>query len=218
MDSNKVERAVAKMSDPISTPEELIAASEKHIPAIKANTAISSEVTTAADQWNTSHLAYVASNKKVVDADVAAAKARTERATAERDLLGRARGCLLAITVDAAGSEAAIKAYGVDVAERLGSPLETTPTGLIGVKTLTTGLAGWKWKTHKRNHGFMVQWATDPTNAATHSAQIHCTKGRFSITAQTPGATLYLRVAALDSRLLGGQTAYSAWVSVPVGQ
>ena len=100
MDSNKVERAVAKMSDPISTPEELIAASEKHIPAIKANTAISPEVTTAADQWNTSHLAYVASNKKVVDADVAAAKARTERATAERDLLGRARGCLLAITVE----------------------------------------------------------------------------------------------------------------------
>ena len=217
MDSNKVEHAVAKMPEPIATPEELIAAGEKHIPAIKANTAISPEVATAADQWNTAHLAHAAAHKKVVDADVAAAKARTERATTERECIGRARGCLQAITVDAAGSEKAIKAYGVDVGERLESPLEDTPTGLLGVKTLKTGMANWKWKTHKRNHGYMAQWATDPANVATHSAQIYCTRGKFSLTAQTPGATLHLRVAALDSRLLGGQTAFTAWVSVPVG-
>ena len=149
----------------------------------------------------------------LADAEIVLSTARTARAGAMRDCRARATGCLNAITVQAAGSEQAIKDLSMDVAQRLESPLETTPQGLVSTKSKISAAAGWSWKTHKGNHGFMVQYGSDPNQPATYSTPTHCTKGQFHATGQTPGATLHLRVAALDARLPGGQTAWSTWIA-----
>jgi hypothetical protein len=218
MNSNKVEHAVARMPEAFDTVDEVIAAGTTHIPDIQKNPDLPNapDVAAMAAQWATQQTKLIAADKNVVDADLAAEKARTDRAGALRQTKLSARGCLNAITIHAAGSEAVIKGYSMEVAERLESPLETVPEDLKGVKVMAAGEANWKWTTHERNHGYTVQWAADANNPATYAQPIHCTKGKFKLTGQTPGATLHLRLAALDSRLPNGQTAWTAWVPVVV--
>jgi hypothetical protein len=216
--SNQVEHAVARMPEAFETVDEVIAAGNTHIGDIKNNPDLPNapDVATTIAQWDAEHAKLVAADKKVTDADLAAEKARTDRATILRQCKLRARGCVNAISIHAAGSEALIKAYAMGVAEKLGSPLEKVPEDPKGLKVIVAGEANWTWTTHRGNHGYSVQWATDASNPATYSPPIHCTKGRFQLTGQTPGATLHLRLAALDSRLPNGQTTWTAWVSVVV--
>jgi hypothetical protein len=206
------------MKDDVGNPEAMVAAGNAHIPTIKSKAQAGSDVASTVAQWEAANTELATANQKVVDADAAAAAARTARAVAMHAWRGRARGCLNAVTVEAAGSEQAIKTYVLDVEERLESPLETTPTGVTAVKSTITGVAGWTWETHKGNHGYSFQYATDPNNAATYTTPQHCTKGKLTLTGQTPAVVLHGRVAALDSRLPGGQTAWSGWVAVPVSQ
>jgi hypothetical protein len=213
INSNEVEHAIARLPEAFKTPEDMVVVGSKHTTAIKNNANASPEVLDAAAKWDAATKALDASNKGVDAAVLALQNARTTRAGSMRDCRARARGCLNAITVQAAGSEQVIKDLSMDVAERLESPLETVPQGLLGVRSATSAAAGWAWTTHNGNHGYMVQFATDVANPATYSAPVHCTKGQFHATAQTPGATLHARVAALDSRLPGGQTAFSTWIA-----
>lgn len=218
MSSNKVENKVARMPDPIATAEEMVAAGMKHIPSITGNKAVTQgqapEVEVAVNFWSDEQKNLVAANQKVSDADAAAAKARTERATAMRRWKGRAQGCLNAIDVLADGSEQVIKEFFLEPAERHARPLETVPQGLQNVQSKVSGTATGAWKTHRANHGYMVQYASNPADPATYSAPAFVTKGRFQLMGQTPGSTLHLRVAACDSRLPGGTTAYTGWVAI----
>jgi hypothetical protein len=43
------------------------------------------------------------------------------------------------------------------------------------------------------------------------------TRSRVTITGQTPGATLHLRVQTLDSKLPNGKSDFSPWVAIIVG-
>jgi hypothetical protein len=216
--SNKVENKVARMPDSIATPEEMVAAGNKHIPSITGNKAVTQgqapEVEAAAKLWSDEQQNLVAANQKVIDADAAAAKARTERATIQRRWKGRAHGCINAIDVFADGSEQVIKEFLLEPAERHAAPLETVPQGLHGVQVKTSGIATGTWKTHPGNNGYMVQCAQNPADPATYSAPAFVTKGRFQLMGQTPGTTVHLRVAACDSRLPGGMTPYTAWVAL----
>ena len=216
--SNQVEHAIARMPEAFKTVSEVIAAGNTHIADIKNNQDLPNAPDVAATiaLWDTEHAKLTAADKEVNDADLAAEKARINRAAVLRQCKLRARSCLNAITIHAAGSEAVIKSYSMGVAEKLGSSLETVPENLKGVKVTIAGEANWTWTTHRGNHGYTLQWATDPNDPATYSPPIHCTKGKFKLTGKTPGATLHLRLAALDSRLPNGQTAWTAWVSVVV--
>ena len=211
--STKVEHAVAKLPEAFAKPQNMVTVGNKHTNAIKNNPNASAAVLAAAAAWDGATKVLVTTNKAVADAEIVLSTARTARAGAMRDCRARATGCLNAITVQAAGSEQTIKDLSMDVAQRLESPLETTPQGLVSTKSKISAAAGWSWKTHKGNHGFMVQYGSDPNQPATHSTPTHCTKGQFHATGQTPGATLHLRVAALDARLPGGQTAWSTWIA-----
>jgi len=214
--TTKIAYAVAVLKDPHRTPQEMVAAGNAHLPSIKSKAAPGSLVADQAAAWDIAQKDLIQADQDVADADAKAAAARTARAAAMHRWTTHARGCLNAITVESRGSEQAIKAYVCDVGERPGSPLETTPTNFVAVKSTTTGVCGWRWKTHKGNHGYWLQSATNPNAPATYEAPIYVSRGKLNLTDQTPGVLLYGRVAAIDGRLPGGQTAWSAWVAVPV--
>jgi len=48
-------------------------------------------------------------------------------------------------------------------------------------------MATWKWKTHKGNHGYILQHCTNTADATTFSAPAYSSKGTFELTGQTPG-------------------------------
>jgi hypothetical protein len=212
------DHAVATMSDPIDTPAQMVTAGEKHVTGAKANSglAAATEVNTAVTLLDNATTGLDAANKAVIAADLAAANARVAQATAARTWVGRARGCVNAVTVFAAGSKDVIKSFSFDVAERGESPLETTPVNMRGVRSKVTGTATWKWQTHPGNHGYMFQHATNPADPTTYSVPVYGKPGTFALPAQTPGATLYARVAAFDARLPGRQTDWTAWAAVLV--
>jgi hypothetical protein len=208
------------MSDPLSSPEEMVSAGNKHISSIAGNKAVTQgdapEIDAAVKLWADEQKNLVAANQTVADADAAAAKARTLRATIMRRWRGRAQGCINAVGVFADGSEAVIKEFFLDLAERHDAPLATMPQDVHNVQIDHSGAACGAWKTVKANRGFMVQYATNAADPATYSAPTFFTKGKLRLDGQTPGATIHLRVAACDSRLPGGVTAYTPWVALLV--
>jgi len=89
----------------------------------------------------------------------------------------------------------------------LGSPedLSVNPGTLPGevVSTWTKGVA---------IHGFLVQHATDPTNAATISPPIASTKPKLTLEGLTSNPNVSFPVAAIDPASPTGQSPWSAWV------
>jgi len=73
------------------------------------------------------------------------------------------------------------------------------------------------WTPNESGYGYMVQFATDPANAATYSKPAMSKRARFPLPGQTLGAVLHARVLALDPALPLGQTDWSVWVPVTVG-
>lgn len=216
--TQKADRAIAQITEPTDSPTQMFAAGNKHIAAINKSPDLASApaVKTANDAWNTENANLGAANQTVVDCETALDAARANQATVVRRWNGRAKGVLNAINVYSDGSKDVIKGFGLGVAERSETPLETVPTDLRGVRSKSTGTATWKWKTHKGNHGYMVQHCTNPTDATTFSVPVYSSAGNFELPGQTAAATLYLRVAACDTRLPGRQTEYTAWASAVV--
>jgi len=57
----------------------------------------------------------------------------------------------------------------------------------------------------------------NPADASTYQEPVHISRSRYTVTGQTPGATLNIRVQALDSKLPTGKSEWSAWVPIIVG-
>ena len=68
------------------------------------------------------------------------------------------------------------------------------------------------WDKGLATHGFLVQHATDPTNAATVSGPTPSTKPKFTLGGMPQGASLSLRVAAINPASTTGMSPWSAWV------
>lgn len=216
--SKKTDHATAHLIEPTDTPVEMVAAGNIHIPAIKASAALpgATEVVATLALWETENKNLAAANQKVTKAETDLAQARTDQATTARRWKGRASGCIVAVTAFADGSKDIVTGFGMGVAARVESPLETMPVGLHGVRGKTVATATAQWKTHVGNHGYMVQHASNTADPTTYSPPMHASAGKFVLTGQTPGATVYFRVAACDARLPGHQTDYTAWVAVTV--
>ncbi len=213
-----IDHATAQLPDPIDTPAQMVAAGNKHIPAIKNSPEFANapEVETAVGAWEVENTNLEDANQKVVDADLAAALARQNQQTIARRWRMRAQGCITAINVYADGSKDIVGKFAMNLATRNEPPLATVPEELRGVRVKESGTAAVRWKTTDGNHGFMLQHATNPNDPTTISAPFHCTAGKFKLPEQTPGATVYFRVAACDSRLPGNQTPYTPWLAVTV--
>jgi len=115
-------------------------------------------------------------------------------------------------TVYAAGSAAKVQGFALDVEDggRLG-PL-AAPTGLSVNPGKLSGEVEAKWARGTAPHGFLVQHATDPTNAATLSSPMPWTKTKLMLSGLASSATVSFRVAAIDPSSATGIGPWTSWV------
>ena len=118
------------------------------------------------------------------------------------------------LDVQCAGSADDVKAFGFDPIVRVQATLPNATPGPIVTKAGTlSGEVVISWPKGTARHGFLVQTATDAGNPASYSVVIACTKTKLTIDGFTPGAHVFVRVAAVDPSSKTGQTAWTAWVS-----
>jgi hypothetical protein len=121
---------------------------------------------------------------------------------------------LAAVNVFCAGSASMIEQFGCDelVKSAVGGEI-VVPTDIVTSPGVNLGEMDLAWDEGLDRHGFMVQYASDPTNATTYVGPIPCTVPSFTLTGQTSGATMHARVAAIDPTQPGHMTAWSLWVA-----
>lgn len=218
MNTKVVDRADPLLTESSETPVEKVSAASTHIAALKNSPhwATATEVQPATAAWLAENDHLDASNKTIADLESKLAKERSRQRTVVRRWEVRKRGVLTAVNATCDGSKDMVQAFGLGVLTRTPAPPAIVPEGLRGKRSKTVGTATAVWTTQRHNHGFLVQYATDPENAATFSAPIVSSKGKFELAGQTPGALIYVRVRALDPSLPTGQTEYTRWVAVMV--
>ena len=219
MSKKKADYAVAIMPGKTTTPEEMVATGTAGIGGINSSTLLPSApgVQTAVDDFTVANDSLAANNKKKADLRLQLSQVEADEVTLARRWGIRRQGVLQAVNVFCDGSKEKVQAFNLGVATRTKLPPAVVPTNLHQAKTRkpTTLVVAWD-KTTQR-HGYMVQHATNPNDAATYAAPVMCTKARFELPGQTLAATIHLRVLALDPSLPGGQTEYTAWEPVTVG-
>ena len=217
--NNKIaDHAVPRITLPLTTPAERVFAANTHIAAFKNSPgwAEAVEVQAATATWSTETDNLDASHNSIAELESRLAAARTNHLAVLRRWEVRRRGALNAVNAYCDGSKDRVQGFGLGVLTRTAPSETTVPEGLRGRRSKVIGVATVVWTTRRGNHGFMVQHATDPTDAATFSAPIMSSRGTFELTGQTPGATIHVRVLALDPSLPTGQTEYTPWVAVRV--
>lgn len=212
------DRAVPRITLPLTTPAERIFAAYTHITALRNSPewAAAAEVQSAATAWSTETDNLDASTVSIADLESKLATARTSHLAVLRRWEVRKRATLNAVNAYCDGSKDRVQQFGLSVLTRAAPSAATVPEGLRGKRSKMIGTATVVWTTRRGNHGFMVQYATDPTIAATFSAPVVSLKGKFELTGQTPGATISFRVLALDPSVPTRQTEYTPWVAVRV--
>jgi hypothetical protein len=132
--------------------------------------------------------------------------------TIRRDWLASRKQVVSTVTVFAAGSTDTIKGFNLDVIQhgRLG-PL-AAPTDLSVNPGAELGEIVATWDKGIAVHGFVVQHATDPNNAATLSPSIPSTKPKLVVRGLPSNAAVSFRVAAIDPASPTGQSPWSVWV------
>jgi hypothetical protein len=117
-----------------------------------------------------------------------------------------------AVTSVCGGSADRVKAFDLDVLTRVRLGALAAPTDLAVGPGKVTGEVLASWLGGLARHGFLVQHASDPSNAATISAPVACTKQKLTLAGMPAGASLSFRVAAIDPASPTGQSPWSAWV------
>jgi hypothetical protein len=210
------DHATARFTEPMDTEAQKVSAANTYIAAIKLspNWTAATDVQTAIGFWSTETANLDAGAKLIASLEKQLEAARTAQLATLRRWNQRRQGVLYAINVFCDGSKDKMLTFSVALATQGEHTEAGVPVGLIGRTVRKTGVASVEWFATPRNRtGFMVQHATDTTNAATYSAPIVCSKRSFDLTGQTPGAIISFRVLALDPSLPAGQTSWSAWVT-----
>jgi hypothetical protein len=104
----------------------------------------------------------------------------------------------------------------MSVSQRRAAPAPVVPEGLKGRRSKKVGVATVVWKAQPGSAGYLVQYASNPADAATYAAPVVSAKVTFELTGQTPGAMLSFRVAAVDPSSPQRQTEYTPWITVRV--
>ncbi len=91
------------------------------------------------------------------------------------------------VTVYCGGSVDMVKGFNLDVITHGRLGLLAAPVGLTVNPGTLPGEVEAKWTKGVAIHGFVVQHATDPTNAATISASIPSTKPKFTLSGMPQG-------------------------------
>jgi hypothetical protein len=219
MATKKTDRAVATTTGPMRTPVEMVATGTTAINSVTASPLLPNapDVKTALGLFATENTNLDNNNKKKADIHVQLVQVEADEITITRRWGLRRAGLLQAVNVQCDGSAEQVQSFNLPVVTRKAAPLATVPANLHQAATKKPTTVVTAWTRTPGNDGYLVQWATDPTNQATYSKPTMCKKARFSLPGQTLGATLHFRVLALDASLPGGQSDYTAWVMCTVG-
>jgi hypothetical protein len=114
--------------------------------------------------------------------------------------------------VFAAGSADTVKGFGLDIVLHGRIGLLSAPVDLAVNPGVLPGEIVATWTKGVAIHGFVVQHATDPSNAATISPSIPRTKPKFALDGLPSNAAVSVRVAAIDPASPTGQSPWSGWV------
>ena len=114
-----------------------------------------------------------------------------------------------------AGSPDRVKALNLDVVAHARIGALGAPTGLAGTPGTGNGEVDLAWAKGTAIHGWLVQYATDPSNPTTVSAAIPSTKRKLTLSGLPHGVNVSFRVAAIDSASPTGLSPWSAWVPPP---
>ena len=131
---------------------------------------------------------------------------RRSWSAARRQVLGTA-------DVLCAGSADDLKAYGFEVLLHLAGPAIVPPTTVHTEPGKAPGMVKVSWTKGSGRHGFVLQTATDVSNAGTYSALIPVTGTKYNYAGALSGSVVHFRVAAIDPSEATGHTPFSAWAS-----
>src|SRR5262249_8734931 len=151
--------------------------------------------------------------KKIGPARSALATLITNQRVLERRWSAKKRAFYSAVNIHADGSKDTVSNLGCEVLNAQPIPPQGVPQNVHDRHLKVRGSAGAIWDT-TRKPDFMVQICTNPADPSTYQEPVHISRSRYTVTGQTPGATLHLRVQALDSKLPNGKSEYSAWVAI----
>ncbi len=174
--------------------------------------AAATDVQTAVKAWtaNAAALGTDAQTIAGLRAQLNAAEAAQEGL--RRDWQASRAQVISTVTVFCGGSADKVAGFNLDVVshQRLGAM--ATPTGLSVNPGTGTGEVEASWSRGLARAGFLLQHATDPTNAATVSAVTAWTKTKFTLGGLPSNANVSFRVAAIDPSAATGQSPWSGWV------
>ena len=130
-----------------------------------------------------------------------------------RDWEVSARRLLSTVEVFCAGNADRVAAFGFGVRQRVQNGPIVAPTNLVAQKGKSLGDLKATWDKGNAHHGFVVQHATDPANAATYSANLPSTKPSVTIHGLPSGTVAHVRVAAIDPKSEPALGPWSDWTS-----
>jgi len=176
------------------------------------NWGAATDVQSAVKVWTKNGDDLEANAKVIADLHAQLKVAEAKQLTLRRDWGASKRQVLSSVTVFCAGSADMVKSFTLDVitSGRLGA-LEA-PIGLAVNPGTDLGSVKAKWPKGTARHGFVVQHATDPTNTATISPLIPCTKTSFKLGGMPSGASVSFRIAAVDPSSSTGMSPWCTWV------
>jgi hypothetical protein len=218
-----VARAVATIKTPMVTDALKVSVTNSISQAMQQSPdwAAATDVQNAVKAWSKEASTIDANTKAIANLRAQLKAAEAAQLAARRDWQAAKRQVLSNVTVYCGGDVDKVKGFTLDVVsyDRLGAL--AAPADVTVNPGKVTGEAVSSWEKGIATHGFVVQHATDPTNAATISAQIPCTKSKFTLDGLPQGANVSFRVAAIDPVSPTGQRPWavepedSAWRAFP---
>jgi hypothetical protein len=209
-----VNRAVATIKQPMGTDAAKVSvtSSVSQAMAKSPDWVAATVVQSAVSAWTSDATALDANTKLIANLRAQLAVAESKQGELRRNWAASKMQVMSAVTVFCGGSADRVKAFNLDVVTRYKLGPLATPSNLAVNPGAQPGLGVAQWAKGPARHGFLVQHTTDPSNPATISAPMASTKTRFSLDGLTSGATVSMRVAAIDPASPTGQTSWSAWV------
>jgi hypothetical protein len=175
--------------------------------------ATATDLQTAAKVWSQTTSDLAANATTVVGQRSALATSEAKQRSLRRAWMAAKKQVLSTADVLCAGSADDLKGLGLDVKNHASLGALPVPVDLGTKPGTVTGQVVFSWSRGVARHGFLVQHATDVTNAATYSPFIPCTKTKLTLSGVPSGSSVSFRVCAIDPSSATDQTAWSAWVA-----
>jgi hypothetical protein len=209
-----VDKAVAILRHPTKTDALKVSVTHNQAQAMAKSQDwnAATDVQASVKTWTATADAIDANTKVIAGLRAQVATAEAKQEGLRRDWVASKKQVVSSVTLFCGGSADMVKGFNLDVVKRTHiGPLDA-PIGLAVNPGALPGEVVSTWTKGVAIHGFVVQHATDPNNAATISGSILCTKPKFTLGGLPPSANLSVRVAAIDPASPTGQSPWSAWV------